>query len=144
MWEGFRMGPPALYGLFKVLPPGGATVCGVPLPGGTSVGANYVAMMQRADVFGRDAHLFRPERFLECDEVARKEMVRTVELLFGYGRWQCAGKNLAMIELNKIFFELLRAFDFQIVYPGKAWEAKSTTINIQSKMWVKITEASDE
>ncbi|KAK7956251.1 uncharacterized protein PG986_005473 [Apiospora aurea] len=140
MWEGFRMGPPLLYGLFKVLPPGGATLCGVPLPGGTSVGANNVAMMRRTDVFGRDARLFRPERFLECDEETRKERVRTVELLFGFGRWQCAGKNLAMIEMNKIYFELLRAFDFQIVNPGKAWEVKPST----SKMWVKITDASDE
>ncbi|KAK8080499.1 cytochrome P450 [Apiospora hydei] len=144
MWEGFRMGPPLLYGLFKVLPPGGATLCGVPLPGGTSVGANNVAMMRRTDIFGRDAHLFRPERFLECDEETRKERVRTVELLFGFGRWQCAGKNLAMIELNKIYFELLRAFDFQIVNPGKAWEVKPSTVSIQSKMWVKITDASDE
>ncbi|KAK7927262.1 hypothetical protein PG985_004260 [Apiospora marii] len=144
MWEGYRMRPPVLYGLFKVLPPGGATLCGVPLPGGTAVGANNVAMMQRADVFGRDARLFRPERFLECDEETRREMIRTVELNFGFGRWQCAGKNLAMIELNKIFFELLRAFDFQVVNPSKPWVEKPTTVSIQREMRVKITEASDE
>ncbi|KAK8010744.1 Cytochrome P450 [Apiospora arundinis] len=143
MWEGLRMRPPLIYGAYKVLPPGGATLCGVPLPGGTVVGANYAAMVRRPDIFGRDADVFRPERFLEGDEEARKQMVRTVELLFGFGRWQCAGKSLAMIELNKVLFELLGAFDFQIVYPGKAWEEKSTTMSIQSKMWVKITEAAD-
>ncbi|KAK8127654.1 BcABA1- cytochrome P450 monooxygenase [Apiospora sp. TS-2023a] len=144
MWEGYRMRPPLLFGLFKVVPPGGITLCGVPLPSGTAVGHNNVAMMQRTDVFGRDAHLFRPERFFGCDEETRKERIRTVELNFGFGRWQCAGKNLAMIELNKIYFELLRAFDFQIVNPVKPWVESSTTVSIQREMWVKITEASDE
>lgn len=122
MWEGYRMRPPLLYGLFKVLPPGGMTLCGVPLPGGTAVGANNIAMMQRTDLFGRDAHLFRPERFLECDEETRKERIRTVELNFGFGRWQCAGKNLAMIELNKIYFEVSNTRSLSIFDGG--WREK--------------------
>lgn len=101
------MRPPVTLGVYKVLPPGGdTTLCGVPLPSGTAVGFNAIAMMRRKDIFGQDSHLFRPERFLECNEKAKQEMIRTVELAFGYGRWMCAGKTLAMIELNKIFFEV--------------------------------------
>ena len=29
-----------------------------------------------------------------------------MELIFGYGRFHCLGKNVAMIELNKFFVEV--------------------------------------
>jgi cytochrome P450 len=60
----------------------------------------------RSPIFGNDVELFRPERFMEADEVRRAEMYRTTELIFGSGRWQCAGKSLAFMELNKVFFEV--------------------------------------
>jgi cytochrome P450 len=63
-------------------------------------------MMQRESIFGQDTQLFRPERFLECDEAKKHDMFRTVDLLFGHGRWTCAGKILAFVELNKIYFEV--------------------------------------
>lgn len=62
--------------------------------------------LMRNPIFGDDVHLFRPERFTEADENRRAEMYRTTELIFGSGRWQCAGKSLAFMELNKIFFEV--------------------------------------
>lgn len=64
------------------------------------------AMMRQESIFGSDVQLFRPERFLECSEDKKAEMARTVDLVFGYGRWMCAGKTLALVELNKIFFEV--------------------------------------
>ncbi|KAK7931185.1 Cytochrome P450 monooxygenase lolP1 [Apiospora marii] len=141
VWEGIRMRPSVTLGVYKIVPPGGSTLCGVPIPGGTAVGFNAIAMMRRPDVFGQDARLFRPERFLECDARTKMERIRTVELAFGHGRWMCAGKTLALLELNKIFFELLKAFDFQLVYPGSAWHEGVTTAYHHKDMWVRITEA---
>lgn len=60
----------------------------------------------RNPIFGEDVHLFRPERFTEASDDRRAEMYRTTELIFGSGRWQCAGKSLAFMELNKVFFEV--------------------------------------
>lgn len=81
------------------------------------MGWNLPAMMRLEKVFGKDAQLFRPERFLECDETKKTEMVRTVELVFGYGRWLCAGRTLAFVELNKIYFEVC-ACELAVAYGG--------------------------
>jgi hypothetical protein len=76
------------------------------VPGGTEIHGNAVAMLMNPQVFGGDADLFRPERFLECGEEQRRHMVKVVDLSFGHGRWLCLGKPLVMIELNKIFVEV--------------------------------------
>lgn len=65
--------------------------------------------MRKSAVFGKDTDVFRPERWLEATEDQRSEMRHTVELVFGYGRWACAGKPIAFVELNKIFVEVSAA-----------------------------------
>ena len=100
------MRPPA-PGLYpKAVPPEGDVIHGKFIPGGTAVGMNTSALMRSKAIFGQDADLFRPERFMKVDEATRAEMERTVELVFGYGRWMCAGKPVAFTELNKIYFEV--------------------------------------
>ncbi|KAH8676209.1 cytochrome P450 [Xylariales sp. PMI_506] len=139
IWEGLRMRPPLVYGFYKKLHKD-ETINGYFLPSGTSVGWNAPAMMRLQSVFGNDAEIFRPERYLECDKEKATEMMRTVELVFGYGRWMCAGKVLAFMELNKIFFELLRDFDFQLISPGRGWKEVAYTAVVQWDMQVAITE----
>lgn len=141
IFEGLRVRPPTTYGFYKVMPAGGEHVQGKFIPGGTAVGFNMPALMRREDIFGPNTQLFRPERFLEVGEEQRAEMVRNVELCFGYGRWMCAGKILALVELQKVYFELLREFDWQLVYPGKAWSEKAYTVYTQRDMWVSVTDA---
>lgn len=109
IYEGMRMRSPA-PGLYpKAVPAGGDTLCGKFVPEGTAIGMNTSAMLASTELFGEDANLFRPERFLEVDEARRAEMQRNVELIFGTGRWMCAGKPVAHMELNKIFFEVRKA-----------------------------------
>ncbi|KAI1344810.1 cytochrome P450 [Xylariaceae sp. FL0016] len=110
--EGFRMRAPVTYGHFKRVPPGGDTLNGVYLPEGTAIGHNATVLTRREDIFGEDVDVFRPERFLECDKQKRVEMERALDIIFGGGRWMCAGKNIALMELNKIFFEV-RALSHQ-------------------------------
>jgi cytochrome P450 len=100
------MRPPAVFGQYKTVPAGGDTINGIFIPGGTGIGQNPVAMMRRQEIFGHDVEVFRPERFLECESSVRLEMERTIELIFGTGRFMCAGKLAAFTELNMIFFEV--------------------------------------
>ncbi|RYP42069.1 hypothetical protein DL767_000581 [Monosporascus sp. MG133] len=140
IWEGFRMRPAVTYGHYKVVPPGGDTIAGIWVPGGTAIGHSHFGMMRNEGIFGKDVDVFRPERYL--DEPNGDEMQRTVELVFGTGRWMCVGKQVALMELNKIFWELFRQFDFQLAHPDKAgWKETSTVTFTHREMWIKITEA---
>lgn len=106
IYEGLRMRPPVPLMFPKVVPPQGDVIDGKFIPGGTAVGWNLLSLMRSPDHWGADAELFRPERFLEVDEETRGSMERLVELVFGYGRFACAGKPLAMMELSKTYFEV--------------------------------------
>lgn len=70
-----RMHPGVSYPLERVVPEGGAELCGAHLPAGTIVGVKPAVIHRNQDIFGEDADQFTPERWL--DEEARvKEMDR--------------------------------------------------------------------
>ncbi|KAK0708690.1 hypothetical protein B0H67DRAFT_673036, partial [Lasiosphaeris hirsuta] len=56
-----------------------------------------------------------------------------------HSRWQCLGKNIALIELNKVFVKLLRKFDLCIVDPTPPWKSKNRGIFTQAEMWLRAT-----
>lgn len=92
--------------------------------------------MRNASVWGDDAEEFRPERWLGIDAEKLREMETTLELVFGSERWQCLGRNVALMELNKVFVELLR-FEFVFLRPGEPWKSKSAGLFVQSGLWIK-------
>lgn len=104
--EGLRMFPPVAGLMAKEVPEGGDTFKGVFLPGGTRIGYCAWGVVRHPEVWGEDAHEFRPERWIEASPEKLREMDGTVELVFGYGRWQCLGRNVAFMELNKVFVEV--------------------------------------
>lgn len=111
------MRPPATATFGKEVPKGGDTIHGYFIPGGTTVAPNVPSLMRSKTLFGEDADIFRPERFLEVSEEVRAEMQRNVELVFGYGRWMCAGKPIAWIEINKAIFEVRFIFSIHFHIP---------------------------
>ncbi|KAM0286256.1 hypothetical protein ACHAQH_000984 [Verticillium albo-atrum] len=140
--EGLRMFPPSVGHNYKQVPPGGATVCGYYLPEGTQIGVNILKMMRDRGLFGPDADVFRPERWTEASAQRPemyKEMAATVDLAFGHGKFQCLGKTVAAMELNKVFVELLRRFDFAVVNvqaPLKLWDA---AFWVTTDFWLRVT-----
>ncbi|KAI0413510.1 pisatin demethylase [Xylaria grammica] len=143
IYEGLRMRAPVPGLNPKAVPPEGDTMHGKFIPGGTAIGMNTASLFASTANFGDDAALFRPERFTEANEQKRTEMEKLVELGFGYGRFQCAGKPVAFMELNKVVFELLRTFDFQVANPTSPWKSTSYLVFIEEDMWVKVSEAEE-
>lgn len=112
------------------------------MPGGTDIAQNSWSMLRNKEIFGQDSEVFRPERWLSLDENKRKEMERVTELLFGYGRWMCPGKQIAFLELSKLIFELFRDFDFHIINPKTPWLERQFGIFLVNNMWMRVTERS--
>lgn len=138
--EGMRLNTPVNFAFPKRVPAPGDTICGRFLPEGTNVFVNYHSILHNKEVFGKDADIFRPERFLGDAESARR-MTKTVDMMFGGGRYMCLGKPLALIELNKVFVELFRVFDFQVATPEKPWKReKFGTIWVLRDYWARVAE----
>ncbi|KAI0546034.1 cytochrome P450 [Xylaria curta] len=141
LYEGMRIRPSATASFLKEVPPEGDTIHGYFVPGGTAVGPNLSSMMRSKALFGEDADIFRPERFLEVDATTCAEMKRNVELVFGYGRWMCAGKAIAFMELNKTIFELIRQFDFQLFDPKAGVYSCSHGAWVDKNFFIAATES---
>lgn len=140
--EGFRIMPTTLTGFPKRVPPEGDTICGMKVPPGTDIYPNNRAILLDKSVYGDDVHLFRPERWIECSPEANAVMTRNLDIIFSKGRWQCPGKNLAWMELRKVYVELLRNFDIQIVNPGsQPWKIRSYTTIVIENFYLRFTEA---
>lgn len=106
MYEGLRMRAPTPGLFLKTVPPEGDHIDGKFIPAGVGVGTNSSAVLASRELFGEDADTFRPERFLEVSAGRRADMERDVEVVFGYGRWVCMGKNIVWLELYKVLFEV--------------------------------------
>lgn len=67
IYEGLRVHPAVGMNLPRIVPSGGAQICGHYIPAGNVVGVNAWAVHQNRDVYGEDADQFRPERWLKGD-----------------------------------------------------------------------------
>ncbi|OLN86894.1 Pisatin demethylase 13 [Colletotrichum chlorophyti] len=139
--EGLRLYPPSTGIVSKEVPDGGDTIHGYRLPAGTQLGENVCSIGRSKDVYGSDAHVFRPERWLEAadDEDRCRAMLGTNDLVFGHGKFYCMGRNIALMELNKVFVELLRRYDFAIAKPEKPMKLWSAGFWITHDFWLRIT-----
>lgn len=104
--EGMRIFPAVTGFMSKTVPSAGDTINGIFIPGGTTIGWSPFGLMRSEKIWGPDAKLFRPERWFEGSPEDRQRKEIEVEMCFGYGKYQCLGKNIANIELNKAYVEV--------------------------------------
>lgn len=114
--ECFRIWPP-ITGIMPRMSDDEGVVCGQRIPANTHVGWSAHAVLRDKTVFGSDAELFSPERWLcasaEPDKL--RIMENTVELVFGQGKWGCLGKPISLLELNKVFVEVCFTLQSKLV-----------------------------
>lgn len=148
--EGMRVHPPVVNLFSRIAPDAGdvVTVQGKEyfIPGGTMVGYSAWSMHRNnTSLYGDDAAVFRPERWfvdesIPAEKEKLKQMVKTNDMIFGYGRWVCLGRNIALIEVHKCVFELLRHFDLALSNPAEPWKAHNSLGLWEIKdMWVDVT-----
>jgi cytochrome P450 len=102
--EGLRLHPPATNLFARVVPQEGCVIDGVFVPGGTEV-TSYAYVVQRDRVlYGDDAELFRPERWLEGEK--RTLVLDAAQFSFGMGSRVCLGKDIALMEMFKLLPEV--------------------------------------
>lgn len=104
--EGLRIKAPAAGLLFKSVPPEGDMINGMFIPGGTQIGTSPFGVYHSEGIFGEDAAVYRPERWLGPDTERIAAMSNTVDLVFSVGKYQCLGKPVALMEINKVFVEV--------------------------------------
>lgn len=104
--EGLRMWPPVVGLMQKVVPPSGDRFHDQFVPGNTNIGYCAWGLHRNVDIFGKDATIFRPERWHEAEGESLAEMNKTLDLVFGAGRYSCLGKPIALMELGKTFAEV--------------------------------------
>jgi cytochrome P450 len=109
--EALRLHPATGLGLQRCVPATGALLCGRMFPGGTTVGINAWVAHRNASIYGLDADKWRPERWLEIEADGRGAEVEQYFFAFGMGSRTCLGKNVSLLELNKLVPQLLRQFD---------------------------------
>ncbi|KAL3478704.1 cytochrome P450 [Aspergillus californicus] len=119
--EAFRMHPAVGLLLERVTPPQGAVICGEHVPGGTVVGCNAWVIHQNKEVFGPDADVYRPERWLESEGVdaARLSRMRQTMFQFGAGSRTCIGRNISLMETYKMVPTFLRKFRIELAEPAE-------------------------
>ncbi len=91
--EGMRVHPSVGLTMPRNVPVGGAAISNFYFPAGYRVGINGAVVHYDKDVFGPDADVFNPDRWIEGDAVL---MERTM-IQFGGGTRTCLGKNVSLI-----------------------------------------------
>lgn len=128
--ESLRLHPSVGIPLPRVVPTGGARLAGYYFPAGTVVSMNSWVLHHNKDAYGPDADEFKPERWLESSKERVSEMDH-FSLAFGAGARTCMGKNISMLEINKLIPELVVRYDFELEDPKKDWELRNILFVLQ-------------
>jgi cytochrome P450 len=107
---------PSAPGIFPRLAPhpNGLMLDGKHIPAGTEVCSNPWLVHRDRNIYGPDADVFRPERWLDDGPDKAAEYAR-YNLAFGYGTRICLGKDIAYVELFKAPLQFLRTFRVGLV-----------------------------
>jgi cytochrome P450 len=108
--EALRIHPAAGLPLERVVPTGGVSVCGTFIPGRTIIGCSAWVIHMDRRVFGEDAALWRPERWLEGTPETQS-LMNSMLFSFGAGSRTCIGKNISLLEMHKLVPVILRTFE---------------------------------
>ncbi|KAL8800722.1 MAG: hypothetical protein Q9182_004965 [Xanthomendoza sp. 2 TL-2023] len=101
--ETLRLSPSVSMVLPRYVSQGGMYMGTIWVPNHTEISANPFVLHRDKHIFGQDADIFNPDRWL-----GDANQVRTMEkyfFAFGYGSRKCIGRHLAVFEAQKFFVQ---------------------------------------
>lgn len=150
--EAMRMHPAVGLALERIVPSEGCDIDGYHIPSGTVIGANPWVVARDKEVYGEDADAFRPERWVEVWERAGANATGTISkntadparedqsttqaraqlkqmernfFAFGTGSRSCLGKNVSLLEMNKLIPQVFRHYELALVHPEQDWTVET-------------------
>jgi len=107
------------------------------VPAGTMVNYNIYSMGRDTGIWGSDAHVFRPERWLEEES----SVIGNYEYpVFNAGPRECLGRRLAMVEMKTCLAMILPQVSFKLaVSADRITPAAQLTIGMGSGLPCFIT-----
>ncbi|KAJ7108499.1 cytochrome P450 [Mycena epipterygia] len=93
----------------------GKTITEIPIPKNTLLVVSIAGYNRNPDVFGEDAHVFRPERWLDGTVQTSTSLGVYGNLMtFGSGHRACIGWRFAVYEYQTFLVELVKNFEFSM------------------------------
>ncbi|KAF9784098.1 cytochrome P450 [Thelephora terrestris] len=93
----------------------GTLITDIPVPEGTTFVLSFAAYNRNKKIWGNDADVFRPERWLEENERAGPNVGGYCNLLtFGAGPRRCIVSQHYVLELQTLLVELISNFEFSM------------------------------
>ncbi|KAH6629948.1 putative cytochrome P450 pisatin demethylase [Chaetomium sp. MPI-SDFR-AT-0129] len=115
IYEATRVNPASGLPLWREVPKGGAVISGQFFPAGTNIGVNSWVANTNKSIYGPDADEFRPERWIDSAGRFVKNSNEDSYFTFGMGSRTCIGKNVSLLEINKVIPVLVRDYDVEFV-----------------------------
>lgn len=131
--------------MWRVVLEGGIEIAGQFLPAGTNVGINAWVAHRNKDVWGQEAGVFRPERWLEAQaeadagSKARLQRMEAYYMPFGLGSRTCIGRHVSMFGISKLVPRLVRDFAFELAEPGM--ECENSWLVIPKGLQIRVRRA---
>lgn len=103
----------------------------------TVVGINSWVAHYNTNIFGEDAALFRPDRWLKSHSSPEKlSSMEKYFMAFGMGSRTCIGKNISILEISKLVPQLVRRYDISLATPK--WTCRNQWFTKQSNFDVTV------
>ncbi|KAJ6474484.1 cytochrome P450 [Mycena vitilis] len=127
--ESMRLLPPVGTSLQRAPTIGGGSKMlgeGIVIPEGTSVMVPPYTMHRDPRYFSPNPDSYIPERWMATQDDERFNVNEDAFIPFSTGPANCAGKNLAMLEIRMVMAYIMQAFDMRLVdgYDKQRWEAE--------------------
>jgi benzoate 4-monooxygenase len=142
--EVLRYRPTSALGLPRLVPQGGATVCGEFFKEGTVLSVPSCIFLfysididtihHNNDAFP-EADKFLPERWLN----GKRSTSEKYFIPFSYGPRACVGRNVATMELVKVLSNVLKRYHFELIDPNRETVLREGFLLKPTELSVRMT-----